>query len=122
MFYNYSVTFFSHAIIVKSLYRIPNSHLVTRTFFLLFGMVGCTCHYVLLKRHLKAVSHSILFSVRILFIDILSIRITFFHSYTFFSSILFFSRILFICIVFFVCILFLFVYLLFAYIFSLLYF
>ena len=44
---------------------------------LLFYLVGCTFHFVLLKRHLKAVFHSILFSVHILFIRIFSIRILF---------------------------------------------
>ena len=52
-----------------------------------FFLVGCTFHFVLLERHLKAVFHSILFSVHIFFICILFIRILLitFHSYTFHS-------------------------------------
>ena len=72
---------------VSLLYRIPNLHLITCTYcpiVLLFYLVGCTFHFVLLKRHLKVVFHSILFSVCILFIRVLSIR-------TLFSFIYFFS-------------------------------
>ena len=64
---------------------------------LLFYLVRFTFHFVLLKRHLKAVFHSIPFPVGMLFICILSIHI-------------FFICILFICILyiqmFFICILF----------------
>ena len=81
----------SHAIIVYSRCRIPNLHLIMCTCYLMvlfFYLAGYTFHFVLLKRHLKAALHFILFSVQILFICILSIRILFFsfayffHSYT----------------------------------------
>ena len=90
--YNFSFMLCNHAIIVYSRCRIPNLHLIMCTCYLMvlfFYLVGHTFHFVLLKRHLKAALHFILFSVQILFICILSIRILFFsfayffHSYTF---------------------------------------
>ena len=65
---------------------IPNLHLIMCTYYpmvLLYYLVGCTFLFILLKKHLNAVFHSILFSV--------------FHSYAFFHSYTFFIRILFIC-------------------------
>ena len=82
MCYNHSLTLCSHAVIVSPRCRIPNLYLIMCTYYpmvLLFYLVGCTFHFVLLKRHLKAVFHSILISVQILFIRILFIRIFFIH-------------------------------------------
>ena len=62
MSYNHSFILFSHAIIVYSRYRIPNLHLITCTYYHVLLFLD------LLKRHLKAVFHSVLFSIRILFI------------------------------------------------------
>ena len=75
MCYSHFVMLFSYEKIVSSRYRSLNLHLVTRTYYLivlLFYLVGCTFYLVLLKRHLKAVFYSILFSIRILFIRLLS--------------------------------------------------
>ena len=92
MCYGHSFMLFSHAIIVKSLYRVPNLHLITYTNYpivLLIYLVGCTFHFIFLKRHLNVVFNSILFSVRILFNHILSIRILLFIHILFFIRILF---------------------------------
>ena len=71
---------------VSLLYHKPNLHLITCTCYsivLLFYLVGCTSHSVLLKRRLKVVFHSILFPVCILFIRVLSIRLLFSFIYFF---------------------------------------
>ena len=89
MCYNFSLMLSSHAIIVQSRYHIPNLHLITCTYYsivLLFDMVLCTLHFVLLKRHLKVVFHSILPSVDILFIRTLFILIHFSFVYFSFAS------------------------------------
>ena len=83
MCYNHLLMLCSHAITVQSRCRIPYLHLIMYTYYsivLLFYLVGCTFHFVLLKRHLKAVFHSILFSGSYTF-----------HSYTFHSYTLFYS-------------------------------
>ena len=108
MCYNHSFILCSHSVPLYSYQCIPNSHLIMRTYnpiVLLFYLVGCTVHFVLLKRYLKAVFHSILFPVHILFITFhlyFFIRILFFHSSTFnfyaFHSYTFFISILIICI------------------------
>ena len=101
--HNHSFILFSHSIIVYSRYHIPNLRLITCTYYHivpLFNLVGCTSSLDLLKRHFKAVFHSILFSVRILFIHIIFIRLLFFLHILFIRIILicklFFIRILFI--------------------------
>ena len=101
--HNHSFILFSHSIIVYSRYHIPNLRLITYTYYHivpLFNLVGCTSSLDLLKRHFKAVFHSILFSVRILFIHIIFIRLLFFLHILFIRIILicklFFIRILFI--------------------------
>ena len=97
MCYNHSLMLCSHAIIVQSRYHIPNLHLIICTYYpivLIFYMVWCTLHFVLLKRHLKVVFHSILLSVDILFIRTLFIRIHFsfvYFSFVYFSFVSLFS-------------------------------
>ena len=80
MCYNHLLMLCSHAIIVQSRCRIPNLYLIMYIYYpmvLLFYLVGSTFHFVLSKRYLKAVFHSILLSTHILFSPYT------FHSYTF---------------------------------------
>ena len=91
MCYKNSFMLCSHAIYCTVTLPYPKftfDHVHLLSMVLLFFLVGCTFHFVLLKRHLKAVFHSILFSVHILFIRILSIRILF--SFVYFSFVYFY--------------------------------
>ena len=86
---------------------------------LLFYLVWCTFHFVLLKRHLKVAFYSILLLVHILFIRILSIRILF--SFAYFFSFVYFSFVyflIFVYVVFSFAYVFSFVYFSFVYLFS----
>ena len=92
MCFNHPFMLFSHVIIAQSRYRIPNLNLILRGYYpiiLLFYLVGCNFHLILLKRYLEAVFHSILFSIRILFIRIFFIHLHF--SFLHFSFVYFFS-------------------------------
>ena len=89
MCYNHSLILRSHAIIVWSPCRIPNLHLIKCTYYpmvLLFYMVECTFHFVLLKKTFNwCFSFYTIFSSYTFHLYAFH-SYTCFHSYTFFHS------------------------------------